>query len=345
MRLFSDITRDRLRNFKRIRRAYYSFWILAVAFLLSLFSEVFAGSRPLLLGYQGSLYFPVLFFYPGKTFGGPYQTEADYKSLQKSADFRARGGWMILPPVPYDPLRSQLELSGSPPHAPSFAHLMGTDAGARDILARIIHGFRISMLFALFVAAVTGILGVIIGGVQGYLGGRTDIIMQRFIEIWSALPFLYVVILMGSLLGRSFAVLLIVMSFFTWVGLSYYMRGEFYKTRNMTYINAARALGIGPVRIFFRHILPNSLTPLITILPFTLIGAIGTLTALDFLGFGLPPPTPSWGELMKQGMDNLHAPWISVFATLSLFITLLLATFVGEGLREAFDPRAEYRIE
>jgi microcin C transport system permease protein len=189
------------------------------------------------------------------------------------------------------------------------------------------------------------VMGIIIGGIQGYLGGVVDIVTQRLIEIWSSLPFLYVVILVGSIYGSNFVLLLFIMVVFHWIGLSYYMRGEFYRLKNMTYIKAARAVGIGHVSIFFRQILPNALTPVITIMPFSLIGGITSLTALDFLGFGLPPPAPSWGELLSQGLNNLYAPWIAISTVSALFITLLLTTFIGEGVREAFDPKSEYRIE
>ena len=337
----SDITKERFRAFRRIRRAYVALCMLAVSFGLSLFCEVWVNDRPLVLGYQGNLYYPILRFYPEKSFGGVYGTEADYAKLRSDPAFQAAGGFMVLPPIPWDPIRHHLASEGSPPYPPSRAHWLGTDSGGRDVLARLIYGFRISMLFALLLTLVSAVFGVVIGGVQGYLGGRWDVAIQRLIEIWSALPFLYVVILMGSIFGRNFAVLLGAMSVFSWIGLSYYMRGEFYKIKNLNYVRVARALGLGPMRIFFRHILPNSLTPAITILPFTLIGGIGSLTALDFLGFGLQPPTPSWGELMKQGLDNhVNAPWIAVSATAALFLTLLLATFVGEGVREAFDPKS-----
>ncbi len=292
------------------------------------------------MGYEGKIFFPILNFHADREFGGQYGTEADYTRLRSDAKFAAAGGFMVMPPIPRDPLRHYLSHDGSPPYPPSTRHWLGTDSGGRDVLARLIYGFRISMLFALLLTFVTAVLGIIVGGVQGYLGGRWDVLLQRVIEIWSALPFLYVVILMSAVFGRNFAVLLGVMALFSWIGLSYYMRGEFFKVKNMNFVRVARALGLGPLRIFFRHILPNSLTPAITILPFTLIGGIGSLTALDFLGFGLQPPTPSWGELMKQGLDNLHARWIAVSATGALFLTLLLATFIGEGAREAFDPKS-----
>lgn len=342
--MFSELTRDRLRRFKRIKRANYSLWILGIAFVLSLFSEFIANDKPLYLRYQGNSYFPILFFYSEQTFGGKYRTEADYLTLKKDEQFR-KHGFMIFPIIPHSPLHSYLDMEDNPPHPPSLTHWLGTDSVARDILARLIYGFRICMVFALCLMVMGAVLGIIIGGVQGYLGGAVDIIVQRLIEIWSSLPFLYLVILVGSIYGRSFILLLLIMVIFQWIGLSYYMRGEFFKLKNMTYVKVAKALGISPVRIFFLQILPNALTPVITIMPFSLIGGISALTALDFLGFGLPPPAPSWGELLRQGLNNLYAPWIAVSAVLTLFFTLLLATFIGEGVREAFDPKSEFRIE
>jgi len=342
--LFSELTKDRLKRFKRIRRSYYSLWILGIAFSLSLFSEFIANDKPLFLRYDGKTFFPVIFFYSGQTFGGQYRTEADYLSLNRDRAFLEKG-FMILPLIPHSPLHSYLDLAENPPHPPSGSHWLGTDSTARDVLARLIYGFRICMTFALCLMIMGAVMGIVIGGIQGYIGGTTDIIAQRFIEIWSSLPFLYVVILVGSIYGSNFMLLLVVMGIFQWIGLSYYMRGEFYKLKNMTYVRAARAMGIGHASIFFRQILPNALTPVITIMPFSLIGGITSLTALDFLGFGLPPPTPSWGELLSQGLNNLYAPWIAVSTVAALFITLLLATFIGEGVREAFDPKSEYRIE
>jgi len=342
--VFSDLTKDRLNRFKKIRRAYFSLWILGVAFCLSLFSEFIANDKPIYMRYNGTSYFPVLCFYSERTFGGQYGTEADYLKLKNDKDF-LKTGLMIFPIIPHSPLHSYLDLPGNPPHPPSWLHLLGTDSMARDVLARLIYGFRICMAFSLCLMILGAITGIIIGGVQGYLGGKFDITVQRLIEIWSSLPFLYVVILVGSIYGSNFILLLIVMAIFQWIGLSYYMRGEFYKLKNMTYVKAARALGIGPLSIFFRQMLPNALTPVITIMPFSLIGGITSLTALDFLGFGLPPPTPSWGELLSQGLNYLYAPWIAIATVAALFITLLLATFIGEGVREAFDPKSEYHIE
>ncbi len=342
--MFSELTRDRFRRLKRIKRAYYSLWILGVAFAISLFSEFVVNDKPLYLRYQGRSYFPVFFFYSGQTFGGKYKTEADYLALKRNEEFQKQG-FMIFPIIPHGPLHSYLEKEGNPPHPPSGTHWLGTDSVARDVLARLIYGFRICMVFSLLLMLMGAILGIVIGGIQGYLGGTVDIGVQRLIEIWSSLPFLYVVILVGSVYGRSFILLLLIMVIFQWIGLSYYMRGEFLRLKNMTYVKAAKALGIGPTRIFFRQILPNALTPVVTIMPFTLIGGITALTALDFLGFGLPPPAPSWGELLSQGLKNLYAPWIAISTVSALFSTLLLATFIGEGVREAFDPKSEYRIE
>jgi len=343
--VLSELTRDRLKRFRRTRRAHVSFWILGVAFVLSLFSEFIANDKPLFLRYQGNAYFPVVRFYPATTFGGAYGTEADYHRLREDSTFRANGGTMLFPIIPYGPLRTNLELEGSPPHAPSREHWLGTDNSARDVAARLIYGFRICMLFSLLLSLVTAVLGIVIGGLQGYLGGKVDITVQRLIEIWASLPFLYVVILLGSIYGRTFGILLLITAMFGWVGLSYYMRAEFLKHKNMTYVKAGRALGFGSFRIFFRQILPNATTPVITIMPFTVVSGISALTALDFLGFGLPPPMPSWGEMLQQGLENIHKPWIALSSVTALFMTLLLATFIGEGVREAFDPKSGYRIE
>lgn len=342
--MFSDLISDRIRRFKKIKRAWYSFWILGIAFIVSLFSEFIANDKPLFLRYNGRSYFPVIRFYPSTEFGGRYKTEADYCALRKNPAFREKS-LMILPPIPHNPLHAYLDNEDAPPHRPSSDHWLGTDSMARDVLSRLIYGFRICMLFSLALTLVGIAGGVLIGGIQGYLGGAADIVAQRLIEIWSSLPFLYVVILVGSIYGRSFLLLLSVMGLFEWIGLSYYMRGEFYKLKNMTYVKAARAIGMPAPAILMRQILPNALTPVITLMPFLVIGGISSLTALDFLGFGLPPPVSSWGELLQQGLANLYAPWIAGATIAALFGTLLLTTFIGEGIREAFDPKAEYHLE
>jgi microcin C transport system permease protein len=342
--MLSDISRERFRRFRAIKRAWWSFLILIVAFLLSLFSEEIANDHPLLLFYHGRYYVPTFRFYPADTFGGQYKTEADYFTLRGDPAFHAAGGWMILPPIHHDPQHAYLDLSGNPPYPPSRDHWLGTDGSGRDVLTRLIYGFRICMLFSLAMTVISTVAGVVIGAIQGYAGGRVDLSGQRLIEIWSALPFLYVVILLGAIYGQGFGMLLLVMSLFQWITLSYYVRGEFYKLREQPYVLASRALGASHARILFRQILPNAMTPVITFLPFTIIAGISSLTALDFLGFGLPPPTPSWGELIDEGLQNLQAPWLAGSAVAALFITLMLATMIGEGIRDALDPKSLTRL-
>jgi microcin C transport system permease protein len=343
--MLSPLTKSRLRKFRSIKRAWWSLWILAIAYALSIFAEQICNDHPLILRYEGHVYFPTLRFYPSTDFGGKYGTEADYLALRTDPEFKARGGWMLLPPIPHSPLHSYLDLSGNPPQPPSWQHWLGTDGAARDILARLFYGFRICMTFALALALASTVLGIIIGGIQGYFAGWVDLTAQRLIEVWSALPFLYVVILIGSIYGQTFGVLLCVLVIFEWIALSYYMRGEFYKLREQQYVLAARALGASHTRILFVQMLPNAMTPVITLLPFMVVAGISELTALDFLGFGLQPPTPSWGEMLQEGLQNLQAPWVSASAIGALFVTLMLATFVGEGVREAFDPKSHQRLQ
>ncbi len=338
--MFSDLAKQRFRRFRKIRRAWIAFIILCAAFVLSLFSEEIANDHPLVLQYHGHYYFPTFKFYPATDFGGQYLTEADYIELRNDPAFRAAGGWMILPIIPHNPQHSYLDISGNPPYPPSRDHWLGTDGAGRDVLSRLIYGFRISMVFALALTAISTIAGVVIGAVQGYAGGKVDLAGQRLIEIWSALPVLYVAILFGSIYGQGFAILLFVLSLFQWIALSYYVRGEFYKLREQPFVLASRALGATHTRVVFKQILPNAMTPVITFLPFNLILGISSLTALDFLGFGLPPPTPSWGELIDEGLQNYQAPWLAGSAVCALFITLMLATLIGEGIRDALDPKS-----
>jgi microcin C transport system permease protein len=338
--MFSKLTRDRFSRFRKIKRAWYSFVILSAFFVLSLFSEILCNDKPYIVSFNGNFYFPIFQFYPEKEFGGKYLTETNYVNLNSSDSFTNGNNWMVFPPIPHSPLHSYIDLAGTPPHPPSSNHWLGTDSSARDVFARLLYGFRICMLFSLILAVISTLFGILIGGVQGYFGGLIDIVVQRMIEIWSSLPFLYVVILVGTIYSRSFMVLILVLSLFQWIGLSYYMRGEFLKIRNLNYVKVAKTMGMSNTHILFRQILPNGLTPVITLLPFQIIGGIGALTALDFLGFGLQPPTPSWGELLSQGLNNLYAPWLAISTVVCLFTTLLLATFIGEGVREAFDPRS-----
>lgn len=338
--MFSEISRARFRRFRAIKRAWWAFIILTIAFILSLFSEEIANDHPLLLFYHGSYYFPTCCFYPATDFGGRYKTEADYIALRDDPAFHAAGGWMILPPIPSGPQHPYLDMSGNPPYPPSKDHWLGTDGSGRDVLARLIYGFRVGMLFSFALTAISTVAGVVIGAIQGYAGGRLDLSAQRLIEIWNALPFLYVVILLGAIYGQGFGILLLVTSLFQWIALSYYIRGEFYKLREQPYVLASRALGASHGRILFLQMLPNAMTPVITFLPFTLVAGISLLTALDFLGFGLPPPTPSWGELLDEGLQYLTAPWLAGSSVAALFITLMLATMIGEGIRDALDPKS-----
>lgn len=337
--MFSEITRKRWASFRSMRRAHISLWILLITFVASLASPLWVNDRPIAFSWKDSTYFPIFSFHSDQEFGGRFQTEADYPELFENEAFQAHLNWSISPLIPHDPLRQNLDQEEAPPHPPSFSHWLGTDLHGRDILARIIYGYRNGMSFSLLLTVITAFMAIVIGGIQGYLGGKVDFFTQRFIEIWSSLPFLYVVIAIGSFLGRGFGILILVMAVFSWIGLSYYMRGEFLRLKMQNYVLAARVAGIGHRRIFFRHILPNALTPLVTLVPFLVIGNISSLTALDFLGFGLNPPTPSWGELLAQGLDNIFAPWIAFSTVAALFCTLLLAAFVGEGVREAFDPK------
>lgn len=343
MRLFrsSPVTIKRIKRFLKIRRAVISLCILIGLYFISLFSEVIANDKPILIRYKGKLYFFTAYkFYPDKTFGGKYDTEAQYSDLAGTDRFlNVKGNFILFPPIPYSPYTSNLaELKNNPPTSPDSKHLLGTDDQGRDIFARLLYGFRVSMTFAIILLVIEVIIGVIIGALQGYFGGFFDLTVQRFIEIFSVLPFLYIVILAGNIFGQGFVILIIVMSIFNWISLSYYMRVEFLRLKKYQFVDAAKIFGTGNVKILFSEILPNALVPIITFAPFSLIGAISILSGLDFLGFGLPAPTPSWGELMRQGLENLSSYWLSVFPFTALFLTLLFLAFVGEGLREAMDP-------
>ena len=343
---FSPVTRRRLQKFKRMKRAYLSFWILIGFYIISLFANFIANDKPLIVRYEGKLFFPVVRFYSGDRFGLSATDIPNYKQLKESPAFQeGKGNFMIFPPIPYGYNESLLELPGYPPTPPTLRNWLGTDDRGRDILTRLLYGYRISFSFALLITFSSIGLGVLIGALQGYISGWFDLAVQRLIEIISALPFLYIVIIIGSSLGTSFWVLLIVFTMFEWIGISFFIRSEYLRLRETQFVEAARAMGVNDWKIMFRHILPNALTPIITFLPFNLIGAIFSLSALDFLGFGLPAPTPSWGELMRQGMGNLNSYWLSIYPALALFIVLLLIAFVGEGIREAFDPREYQRME
>lgn len=328
-----------LRRFRRQKRGYYSLWILGVLFVLSLGSEFLCNNRPIVLKYEGSLYFPVVKFYPSTVFGEEDFTEAEYKKLQLAPQFQKSGNWMIFPILPYGPNEAMENLPGPPPTRPGKRHFLGTDDRGRDLLTRLVYGFRNSMLFALISWVLIVVAAFVTGALQGFLGGRVDFYGQRSIEIWSALPVLYITIFLLSLYPPSLSLLTLIWVAFNWMGLSSYIRAEVLRIRKMDYVVAARALGGSTMRILKKHILPNSATPIITFSPFIISSGIGGLAALDYLGLGLPPPAASWGELLHQGKQNLSSWWLSFFPFFFLFLTLLLLNFVGEAVRSAFDAR------
>ena len=331
--------RRRWRRFKANRRGYWSLLIFSVIFVLCLGAELLSNDKPFVVNYQGGWYFPILQSYPETTFGGDFATEADYRDPYIRAKLSEGDNWAVFPPNPHSYASINLELDRPVPAPPSRANLLGTDDRGRDVLARLIYGFRLSVLFGLALTIIGTGVGIMAGAIQGYLGGRTDLFMQRFIEIWSAMPELYLLIIFAAIFKPSAILLLILLSLFGWMGLSDYVRAEFLKGRNMEYVKAAKALGVGNIRIMFRHLLPNGMTPVITFLPFRMSGAILALTSLDFLGLGVPPPTPSLGELLAQGKANITAWWLSLGTFMVLVVTLALLIFIGEALREAFDPR------
>jgi microcin C transport system permease protein len=338
---FSPIAKGRWRRFRSHRRGIISLWIFTVLFLLSLGAELISNDKPILVSYNGSIYYPLLVSYPETTFGGDFETEADYKDPYLVDILRSNGNWMLFPlnPHSYDSINT--ELTHPAPSPPDRVNYFGTDDRARDVLARLIYGFRLSVLFAISLTIVGVVVGIIAGAVQGYFGGKTDLFFQRFIEIWGSMPELYLLIIFASLFNPSVLLLLLLLSLFGWMGLSDYVRAEFLRARTMVYVKAARAMGAKDRVIMFRHLLPNALTPVITFLPFRISGAILALTSLDFLGLGVPPSTPSLGELLRQGKANIDAWWLSLSAFLVLVVMLLLLNFIGEALRDAMDPRKE----
>ncbi len=334
----SPITRRRWRNFKSNRRGFWSLWLFLVLFTVSLFAEFIANDRPLVIRYQGRLYFPVLVAYPETAFGGFLPTEAEYRDPEVRALIE-ENGWILWPPVPYSHDTINYELAVPAPAPPSRENWLGTDDQGRDVVARLIYGFRISVLFGLLLTLFSSLIGIVAGAVQGYFGGWVDLLFQRFIEIWQGLPILYLLIILASVVEPNFWWLLGLMLLFSWMGLVGVVRAEFLRVRNFDYVRAARALGVGNLAIMFRHILPNAMVATLTFLPFILNGSITTLTALDFLGFGLPPGSPSLGELLNQGKANLQAPWLGITTFVVLAVMLSLLIFIGEAVRDAFDPR------
>ncbi len=334
----SQLNQRRLRAFRSNRRGFISLWVFTVLFVVSLGAEFVANDRPLMLQFKGNYYFPVLRVYPETAFGGDFESEASYRD-PFVANLIETDGWMLWPPVRYSYDTINYDLPVPAPAPPSAENWLGTDDQGRDVVARLIYGFRISVLFGLILTLLSTVLGIAAGATQGFLGGWTDLICQRMIEIWNGLPVLFLLIILASLVQPNFWLLLTLMLLFSWTALVGVVRAEFLRARYFVYVRAARALGVGNVTIMFRHLLPNAMVATLTFVPFILNGSITTLTSLDFLGFGLPPGSASLGELLAQGKANLHAPWLGItaFATLAVMLSLLI--FVGEAVRDAFDPR------
>jgi microcin C transport system permease protein len=361
----SPIARRRWQNFKANRRGYWSLWIFLVLFVLSLFAEFIANDKPFYVRFDGKSFFPVFFTYPETAFGGDFETAADYRDPFLQKLIAEKGGTMIWPPIRYSYDTHNLDLPTPAPSKPTWMlteeecrpvverkklsscrdleyNWLGTDDQGRDIVARMIYGFRISVLFGLILTAISSIIGVAAGAVQGYFGGWTDLLFQRFIEIWTAIPSLYLLLIISSVLVPGFFVLLGILLLFSWVSLVGLVRAEFLRGRNFEYIQAARALGVSNRVIMFRHLLPNAMVATMTFLPFIVSSSVMTLTALDFLGFGLPPGSPSLGELLSQGKANIQAPWLGLTGFFTVAIMLSLLIFIGEAVRDAFDPRKTF---
>ena len=335
----TPLNRRRLAIFRSSRRGMISLAVFGLLFFVSLFAELLANNRPILIRYDGAFSSPMLRDYPETTFGGDFPTNAVYTDHELQTLIREKGGWIVWPPIPYS---YDTVLKGDGRKAllpPSWEHLLGTDDQARDVMARLIYGFRISVLFGFALTLLSAVIGIIAGAVQGYFGGMVDLLMQRFLEIWSSMPTLYLLIILASFIQPGFWVLLGIMLLFSWMSLVGLVRAEFLRGHNFDYVRAARALGMLDVRIMFRHILPNAMTASLTFLPFILAGSVTTLTSLDFLGFGLPVGSPSLGELLLQGKNNLNAPWLAFTGFFIIALMLSLLVFIGEAVRDAFNPR------
>ena len=365
----SPLNQRRWSNFKRNRRAYWSMWIFAFLFGLSLFAEVLANNKPIVVQYQGEYFFPTFNFYPETAFGGDFRTEAQYQDaevqcliisggledcfdepediLLDAEDGEVAGksinkGWIVMPPIPYS-FTTIVDKPGAAPAPPDAQNWLGTDNTSRDVLSRVIYGFRLSIMFAILVTGFSSLIGILAGAIQGYFGGRIDLVFQRILEIWSSTPSLYVIIIMFAIFTRSFWLLVGLSILFGWPALVGVVRAEFLRARNFEYVRAARALGVSNATIMFRHMLPNAMVATLTLLPFIVTGAIGGLATLDFLGFGLPSSAPSLGELTRQAKDNLQAPWLAFTAFFTFAIMLSLLVFIFEGVRDAFDPRKTFQ--
>jgi microcin C transport system permease protein len=361
----SPLNQRRWQNFKANRRGYWSLWIFLVLFVLSMFAELIANDKPLIASYNGEILFPVVVDYPEEKFGG-FLAVTDYRDPVIQEEIEANG-WLVWPPIRYSYRTVNNDIPEAAPAKPSWLYdretrcaryfegagdpnctvgnwnWLGTDDQARDVLARVIYGFRISVLFGVFLTLASAVIGVSAGAVQGYFGGWTDLIFQRFIEIWSSIPVLYLILIIAAVLPPGFFILLGIMLLFSWVAFVGVVRAEFLRARNFEYVNAARSLGVPNSTIMFRHLLPNAMVATLTFLPFILNGSITTLTSLDFLGFGLPPGSASLGEMLRQGQRNLNAPWLGITGFMTLSIMLSLLIFIGEATRDAFDPRKTFR--
>lgn len=333
----SPLNQERWHRFRKNRRGFFSLWLFLLLFALTLCAELIANSVPVVVKYENDFYFPVLKEYSELTFGGDFDVAADYRDPY-IADLINQSGWMVWPPVRFDYQTINYDLPSPAPSPPSAENWLGTDDQGRDILARLIYGFRISVIFGLILTLATTVIGVTAGAVQGFYGGKVDLIGQRLLEVWSSMPTLFVLIIIASLVPPSFWILLFILLLFGWMALVGVVRAEFLRARNLDYVLAAKSMGVSDLTLMFRHLLPNAMVATVTFIPFLLVGGVTSLTALDFLGFGLPPGSASLGEMVSQGKNNLHAPWIgiSVFVVLALLLTLLV--FVGEAVRDAVDP-------
>jgi len=335
----SPLTHRRIAQFKANKRGFWSLWLFLVLFFLCVGAEFIANDRPLLVKYEGQLYMPVFKDYPETTFGGDFETTTDYRDPYVKELIEAKDGYFIWPPIRYSYDTINYNLPQPAPSPPTSDNWLGTDDQGRDVMARVIYGFRLSVLFGLILTLISSFVGVLAGAFQGYYGGKLDLIMQRIIEVWSSLPSLYILIIFAAIFVPGFWTLLLILLMFSWVSLVDVVRAEFLRTRNFDYVRAANALGVENLTIMRRHVLPNAMVATITFMPFILTGAITSLTSLDFLGLGLPPGSPSLGELLLQGKNNIQAPWLGFTAFFSLAIMLSLLTFIGEAVRDAFDPR------
>ncbi len=334
----TPLTKRRLSQFRANKRGFFSFWIFAALLLVCLFAEFIANDKPMLVKYDNAFYTPVFKSYPETAFGGDFETEADYRDSYVQELIAAKG-WMLWPPIRFSYDTIAYDLPEPAPSKPTAHNILGTDDQGRDVAARVLYGFRLSVIFGLILTIISSIVGIMAGAIQGFYGGKTDLIMQRLIEIWSSLPSLYILIIFSAMFVPGFWTLLLILLLFSWVSLVDVVRAEFLRARNFDYVRAANALGVSNRTIMVRHVLPNAMVATMTLMPFILTGSITALTSLDFLGLGLPPGSPSLGELLSQGKNNLQAPWLGISAFFSLAIMLTLLTFIGEAVRDAFDPR------